>query len=45
MFLIRERQEEASGKLWEDYQKMEKENLLEEGNGRNLLLWEEINGN
>ena len=45
MFLIREGQEEASRKLWKDYQEMEKENLLEEGKGRNLLLWEEINEN
>lgn len=45
MFLIREGQKEASGKLWKDYQEMEKENLLEEGKGRNLLLWEEINEN
>lgn len=43
MFLIRKGQEEASRKLWKDYQKKERENLLEAGKGRNLLLWEEMN--
>ena len=43
MFLIRRGQKGASGKLWKDYQEKERKNLLEEGKGRNLLLWEEIN--
>mgnify|MGYP004685151969 FL=1 len=43
MFLIRRVQKGASGKLWKDYQEKERKNLLEEGKGRNLLLWEEIN--
>lgn len=43
MFLLRKGQKEASRKLWKDYQKKEKENLLEQGKNRNSELWEEIN--
>lgn len=43
MFLLRIGQKEASRKLWEDYKKKEKAELLEEGESRNLKLWEEIN--
>lgn len=43
MFLVRRGQKEASVRLWKDYQEKEKNSLLEEGKGRNLLLWEEIN--
>ena len=43
MFLLRIGQKEASQKLWKDYKKKEKTELLEEGESRNLKLWEEIN--
>ena len=43
MFLLRIGQKEASRKLWEDYKKKEKAELLEKGESRNLKLWEEIN--
>ena len=42
-FLLRIGQKEASRKLWEDYKKKEKAELLEKGESRNLKLWEEIN--
>ena len=43
MFLIRTGQKEASRKLWEDYKKKEKAELLDDSESRNLQLWEEIN--